>query len=125
MEGLSGRRLETPSDVGMEGDPEDFAGVEVNSEEGEGAGLLQSKWRTRQQKRVGGPCQWWEETAAVLEASPAPCAEGQQDANPYVDGLSAFPEVRPVGSVPRTRLTQVTERGAAIERSQRRPTFLP
>ena len=43
MEGLSGRRLETPSDVGMEGDPEDFAGVAVNSEEGEGAGLLQSK----------------------------------------------------------------------------------
>ena len=60
-----------------------------------------------------------------MEASPAPCAEEQQDANPDVDGLSAFPEVRPVGSVPRTRLTQVTERGAAIERSQRRPTFLP
>ena len=42
MEELS-RRLETPSGVGMEGDPEDFSGKEVNSEEREGAGLLQSK----------------------------------------------------------------------------------
>lgn len=57
MEELSGKRLETPSDVGMEGDPEDFADKEVNSEEREGAGLLQSKRRTGQQKGVGGPCQ--------------------------------------------------------------------
>ena len=56
MEELSGRRLETTSDVGMEGDPEDFSGKEVNSEEREGAGLLQSKGRTRQQEGVGGPC---------------------------------------------------------------------
>ena len=56
MEELSGRRLETPSDVGMEGDPEDFSGKEVNSEEREGAGLLQSQGRTRQQEGVGGPC---------------------------------------------------------------------
>lgn len=86
-----------------------LSGRKLTQKEREGAGLQQSKWKTKQQKRVGGRCQGREKvTAAVLEETPAQGAEWQQDGYPCADELSPFPGARPMGGMPRTRLTQVT-----------------
>lgn len=100
-----GYRL-APSEVGLQ---KILSGRKLTQKEREGAGLQQSKWKTKQQKGVGGRCQGREKvTAAVLEETPAQGAEWQQDGYPCADELSPFPGARPMGGMPRTRLTQVT-----------------
>ena len=94
--------------MGMEGAPEDFECKEVNSERKRGS--RSAAVQVKDQAAEGGRALPGKVkvTAVVLGASPAQGAEWQQDGYPYADELSPFPGARPMGGMPRTRLTQVT-----------------